>query len=282
MNEQTLERFAGKTIYILRETVNKFEKPCLLWSMGKDSTLMLYLARMAFPGKKIPFDVVHIDTGRKFPEMYQFRYELMNEWDLSLRIADNRPLIDVTPEKFGHVFCCMQLKTDALKRAIEEKKYDAVIVGIRWDEHGVRSKERVMSPRDKEFKWKVWKEQEGGDSGLASLQDPEMGGWDIYASDFEGADHVRVHPILHWDEQSVWEYMKLKDIPVNPMYFAKGGLRYRSLGCMPCTEPVESNADTIDKIIEELEKTKVPERAGRSQDKEEEAVMERLREWGYM
>lgn len=278
MNEQTLERFAGKTIYILRETVNKFEKPCLLWSMGKDSTLMVYLAKMAFP--EIPFDVVHIDTKLKFPEMYEFRDKLMLEWNLNLKVATS--IYEGTPGKTGHEGCCTIMKTNTLKDAIKLGGYDAVIVGIRWDEHGVRSKERVMSPRDKEFKWKVWKEQEGGDSGLASLQDPEMGGWDIYASDFEGADHVRVHPILHWDEQSVWEYIKLKDIPVNSMYFAKGGLRYRSLGCMPCTEPVESDADTIDKIIEELEKTKVPERAGRAQDKEEEAVMERLREWGYM
>ena len=281
MNEQTLKRFAGKTIYILRETVNKFEKPCLLWSMGKDSTLMLYLARMAFPGKKIPFDVVHIDTKLKFPEMYEFRDKLTLEWYLNLKVATS--IYEGTPGKTGHEGCCTIMKTNTLKDAIKLGGYDAVIVGIRWDEHGVRGKERYMSPRDKEFKWNVSKPQEGGDSGLASLQDPEMSGWDIFASDFKDADHVRVHPILHWDERSVWEYIKWKSFPVNQMYFDRGnGVRYRSLGCMPCTEPIQSDADTIDKIIEELEKTKVPERAGRVNTKEENAVMQRLREWGYM
>lgn len=279
MNEQTLERFASKTVYILREVKSRFKNPCLLWSMGKDSTLMLYLCLQAFIG--MPFEVVHIDTGFKFKEMYDFRDKMKYEWGVPLRVVKHTVPDNISPEN-NHEQCCTLRKTTALKKVIEHNNYDAVIVGIRRDEHGVRGKERYMSPRDKNFKWNVSKPQEGGDSGLASLQDPEMGGWDIYASDFAGADHVRVHPILHWSEQDVWEYIKMKNIPVNPLYFAKNGRRYRSLGCIPCTKPVESDADTIDKIIEELEKTKIPERDGRVQDKEEQAVMERLREWGYM
>lgn len=285
MNVQTLERFAGKTIYILREAKQKFKKPCLLWSMGKDSTLMVYLTKMAFPGQ-IPFDVVHIDTGFKFKEMYEFRDRLKKEWNLPLAVSTyekGQRMIIPHPDRNGHEFCCTALKTNNLKGIIRSRGYDAVIVGIRRDEHGVRGKERVMSPRDRDFRWLVWEEKEGGDSGLESLQDPEMVGWDIYASDFgHDCDHVRVHPLLHWDERSIWEYIKLKNIPVNPLYFARSGQRFRSLGCVPCTKPIESNADTIDKIIEELEKTTIPERSGRVQDKEEEAVMEKLRAWGYM
>lgn len=284
MNKETLERFASKTIYIMRETKSQFKNPCLLWSMGKDSTLMLYLCKEAFFGE-IPFDVVHIDTGYKFPEMYAFRDKLEKEWALPLmieRYAKGQRMIHPHPDKNGHEFCCSTLKTRSLKEVIEIKGYDAVIVGIRRDEHGVRGKERYMSPRDKDFKWNVSRPREGGDSGLESLQDPEMGGWDIYATEFAGAQHVRVHPILHWCEQDVWEYISWKGIPVVPLYFARDGERYRSLGCTPCTEPIKSSADTIDKILEELEKTKIPERSGRVQDKEEEAVMERLREWGYL
>jgi len=168
-------------------------------------------------------------------------------------------------------------------KLLRKNNVDAAIVSIRRDEHAIRGYERYMSPRDREFKWKIAEEQKGGDSGMKALQDTELGGWGLFESDFgEECDHVRVHPILHWDEADVWEYMKEKKLPVNPLYFAKGGKRYRSLGCRPCTLPVESDASTIDEITEELKKTKIKERSGRAQDKESSHAMEKLRSLGYM
>jgi sulfate adenylyltransferase subunit 2 len=173
-------------------------------------------------------------------------------------------------------------KTDALKQVIKEHGFDALLVGIRRDEHGVRNKERYMSPRDKEFRWNVAKEKAGGDSGMQSMQDTELAGWGLYATKFKDADHVRVHPILHWTELDIWEYVEKENLPVNPLYFSKDGKRYRSLGCVPCTQPTESKADTIKKIIEEIKTSKESERGGRSQDKEEAHAMEKLRSLGYM
>jgi len=184
----------------------------------------------------------------------------------------------------GHFECCNALKTDNLKMVIKEGGYDAILVGIRRDEHGVRAKEHYFSPRDNDFKWKTSKEVEAitteTDSGLVSLQDPEFSGWDLYASEYDDSSHVRIHPLLHWGEEEIWQYVKEKGIEVNPMYFAKNGKRFRSLGCMPCTAPVDSNADTVDKIIEELRITKVEERSGRLSTKEYN--MEKLRSLGYM
>jgi sulfate adenylyltransferase subunit 2 len=142
-----------------------------------------------------------------------------------------------------------------------------------------------MSPRDNDFKWKISRdlkedEKDGSDSGLKSLQDPEFSGWDLYATEYEDTQHVRVHPILHWSELDIWEYTKLRGLMFNPMYISKNGKRFRSLGCMPCTNPVNSNASNIDEIIEELKTTQEEERSGRENTKEE--LMEQLRALGYM
>ncbi len=276
------KQLQNKSVYVLREAKSQFKKPAVLCSFGKDSTVMLYLIKDAFG--EIPFPVIHLDTGYKFPEMYEYRDWLQKELGFQLIIAKNEKALKegMSPDQ-GHFECCNALKTENLKTVVRKNGFDAILVGIRWDEHGIRNKEHYMSPRDNDFKWKTSKKAEKtvqSDSGLESLQDPEFSGWDLYASEYDDSSHVRVHPILHWSEEEIWQYIKDKDIRINPMYFAKGGKRYRSLGCMACTEPVNSDADTIDRIIDELKQTQVAERSGRLNTKEYN--MEKLRSLGYM
>ena len=284
---QNLNELENRSIFIMREAVKKYKKPALLWSMGKDSTTMLHLARKAFFGK-IPFPVVHIDTSFKFPGVYEFREKYAKEFGINLVIAQNKSALQngikcgKECDSSGVLICCNELKTNALKQAIKENDFDAVFVGIRRDEHGVRAKERYFSPRDKNFAWNVSKEKIGGDSGLEASQDSEMSGWNIYATEFREADHVRIHPLLHWTELEIWNYIKQENIPVPNLYFSKNGKRYRSIGCKPACFPIESNADTIEKIISELGTTSTKEREGRLQDKEREYTMEKLRSLGYM
>lgn len=262
-----LEGLEKKSISLLREAKAQFKKPAVLWSTGKDSTAVLWLCKKAFFGK-IPFPVVHIDTGYKFPIMYEFRDNLAKEWDLDLIIAKNKNAFkDVSPKK-GKLDCCTQLKTVALKNLLEKEKFDALFLAIRRDEHGIRAKERYYSPRDEEFRWN-YKDQPA-----------EM--WDLYVKPSEDCSHMRVHCILEWTELNVWQYVKQEKIPVNPLYYAKDGKRYRSLGCQPCTVPVPSNAQTIDEIVKEIETSKTLERAGRAQDKEKAYMMQKLRSLGYM
>jgi len=266
--EDHLADLERKSISIIREAKAQFKNIAVLWSTGKDSTATLWLCRKAFFGK-IPFPVIHIDTGYKFPEIYEFRDRIAKEWDLDLIIARNEEATrrGMSPEK-GKLQCCTALKTEALKMLIKEKEFDALILSIRRDEHGIRAKERVFSPRDEDFRWRY------------EDQPAEM--WDLYVKPSEDFSHMRVHPLLHWTELDVWLYVKREGLPVNPLYFAKNGKRYRSLGCMPCTVPIPSNAGTIDEIIEELKTTNVPERAGRAQDKERAYMMQKLRSLGYM
>ena len=272
-----------RTDFILREAKSKFGKKVgVLWSTGKDSTCMLHLIKANFG--EIPWPVIHLDTSYKFKEMYDFREKLAKEWGFKLVVAKNEEALKkgIGPKTHSKMECCTQLKTETLKQVLKDLKLKAVIVSIRQDEHGIRALERYFSPRDKEFKWNIAREKKGGDSGLEALQDTELSGWNLFATDFgSGCSNVRVHPILHWTELDVWEYTKEFNLPVNPMYFAKDGYRYRSLGCEPCTAPVKSNASTIDEVIEELKKTKVKERSGRAQDKESEYVMQKLRALGY-
>ncbi len=264
-----LDELENKSIYIIREAYKQFKKVTLLWSIGKDSTTMLWLARKAFFGK-IPFPVMHIDTTCKFPEMYKFRDYWAKELGLKFMVAKNEEAIakGVGYDTHDAFTCCHELKTVALQKAIEREKFKALFVGIRRDEHGVRAKERVFSPRNIEFKW--------------NYKDQPAELWDQYKTKADTETHLRIHPMLHWTEVDIWEYIKREDIPINELYFAKNGKRYRSLGCMPITVPINSNADTVDKIIEELKTTKAPERAGRSQDKEQAHTMQKLRSLGYM
>jgi len=272
----------NQTVHVLREVDAQFKKPCVLWSAGKDSTAMLNLIRGSFFGS-IPWDVVHIDTGHKFPEMIKFRDELANDWGFNLLVTQNEARFD--PDEHGHHNCCMNLKTKMLKQIINDQGYDAVIVSIRRDEHEIRNVERVTSPRDDLGNWRFVLDEAGKDAPIKSLSNVQL--WDLIESDFgDNVNHVRIHPFLvrnYWSEIDVWNYIDKFDVPTNPLYFADnvdGRHRFRSLGCMPCTKPIKSRATTIQQIIDELIVLKAGERDGRNQDKEDNLKV--MRYLGYM
>jgi sulfate adenylyltransferase subunit 2 len=264
-----LDELESRSIYIIREAYAQFRKVVLLWSVGKDSTTLVWLARKAFFGTP-PFPVLHIDTGYKFPEIYLFRDRLAREFGLQLVIARNDEALaaGMGPGKKDKLSCCTELKTEGLKGAIRGHRFEALLLGIRRDEHGVRAKERYFSPRDSQFRWDF------------ANQPPEL--WDQFRTRSEDRTHVRVHPLLHWTELDVWQYVRREKMPICPLYFAKAGRRYRSIGCAPCCAPIVSDADTVDKIVQELETSTSAERAGRSQDKESAYTMQKLRALGYM
>ena len=290
-----LDKLENESIYILREAYNQFKNLCMLWSIGKDSTVLLWLARKAFFGH-VPFPLVHIDTRYKIPEMIEYRDRLAMDWKLDMVYGLNISALE-KKETFpdgnvDRITCCRNLKSEALKHVLsgewpryrfDHKKgmyviddnkepYTGVIVGVRADEEGSRSKERYFSPRDRESDWDV------GD------QPPEF--WNQFKTDFAPGTHVRIHPLLDWTELNIWEYIEIENIPMVSLYFDKGeGKRYRSLGCYPCTKPVESTARDVPEIIEELRSGKfanIAERAGREQDKEDAGTLETLRREGYM
>jgi sulfate adenylyltransferase subunit 2 len=290
-----LSALEARSIHILREAHASFKDLCMLWSIGKDSTVLLWLARRAFFGH-VPFPLVHIDTSFKIPEMIAYRDALAAEWKLNIVYGENREALDAG-QTFPHgavdrTTCCSLLKTKALKqtlsgegpryrfdhatgRYVRETKptpYTGVIVGVRSDEEGSRSKERYFSPRSRAGDWDI------GD------QPPEL--WEQYKLDLRPGTHVRVHPLLDWTELNVWEYIKREQIPTVPLYYDQGsGRRYRSLGCGPCTAPVESRAANVDEILVELRTGKfanVAERSGRAQDTGDSAGLESLRRGGYM
>ena len=263
-----LDMLESQSIYILREAYRKFKKLAMLWSVGKDSTVLLWLARKAFLGH-CPIPLVHIDTTLKIPEMIEFRDKIAQEWGVRLIVSTNTQALaeGMGPDK-GKIVCCNSLKTEALQQLMAEKGFTALILGIRRDEEGTRAKERYFSPRDGNFEWNY------------KDQPPEF--WDQFKTDFDEDTHIRVHPILHWTEVEVWQYIKRENIPVVDLYFARNGRRYRSLGCAPCTGTVESNATTVDQIIDELLTTTISERSVRAQDQEDTYAMQKLRARGYM
>jgi sulfate adenylyltransferase subunit 2 len=267
-----LDELESQSIYILREAFSKIEKLAMLWSIGKDSTVLLWLARKAFFGR-VPFPLVHVDTGFKIPSMTEYRDRLAREWKLELIVARNEHVLQQARTfPGGHatrVECCGCLKKDVLKLVLDKHHFGGVIVGVRRDEEPTRAKERYFSPRDRQMEWQV------------QDQPPEL--WDQFKTDFPKGTHVRIHPLLHWTELNVWEYIERERIPVIPLYFADGqGERYRSLGCAPCTFPIKSSARTVSDIVRELRTTRTPERAGRAQDQESEDAFEKLRRDGYM
>ena len=261
-----LERLEQESIFILREAYHAFDKMAMLWSLGKDSNVMLWLARKAFFGT-IPFPVVHVDTGKKFKEMYGFRDRYADEWQLDLIVRDC-PDVLAADRHLPPAAKSAARKTAGLRAALQEFQWDAVIAGIRRDEQGTRAKERFFSPRQKDGSWDV------------RHQPPEF--WDHYHTEFPSGTHVRVHPLLSWHEIDIWRYVAQEHIPVVPLYFARDGKRYRSLGDEDITEAVVSEASTLEEIIAELEETRVPERAGRKMDHEREDSFERLRATGYL
>jgi len=290
-----LDELESRSVYILREAYACFKQLCMLWSIGKDSTVLLWLARKAFFGH-VPFPLVHIDTSFKIPEMIAYRDRLAEEWSLTLiygqnqvALAEKRTFPDGAVDRLT---CCTLLKTEALRHTISgewpryrfshaSKQYErdrsaepftGVIVGARSDEEGSRSKERYFSPRSHDNQWDV------------ADQPPEF--WNQYKTEFAPGTHVRIHPLLDWTELDIWEYIERERIPTVSLYYNQGdGTRYRSLGCWPCTLPIQSEARTPAEIIMELRSGKlanVAERSGRAQDRDDGGGLEALRREGYM
>lgn len=290
-----LDRLESIGIHILRESYANFKNMCMLWSIGKDSTVLLWLARKAFLGH-VPFSLVHIDTSYKIPEMIKYRDKLAKDWHLNMIYGQNEDAIEnktTFPDgSIDRLTCCKFLKSEALRNTLsgrwpryrfEHSKskyvldsntepYTGVIVGVRADEEGSRSKERYFSPRDRQNDWDV------GD------QPPEL--WNQYKTDFAPGTHLRIHPLLDWTELNIWEYIQRENIPMVSLYFDQGeGKRYRSLGCMPCTNSIKSKASNVAEVIEELKSgqlANIAERSGRAQDAEDGGGLETLRREGYM
>ncbi len=261
-----LDQLEAQSVFILREAFNKIDRMAMLWSLGKDSNVMIWLARKAFFGH-MPFPVMHIDTGRKFPEMYAFRDWAVREWKLKLILEDCPPVEEVDASLPPAARSAAR-KTLGLKAAIRKHAFTGIIAGIRRDEEAIRAKERVFSPR--------------GDAGQWDFRDQPPEFWDFFNTDLPPGTHLRIHPLLHWTELDIWLYTRREGIPVIDLYFAKNGQRYRSLGDKDITNPVPSSAATLDEVIAELKATRTPERAGRAMDHETEDAFERLRADGYM
>ena len=289
-----LDQLESKSIYILREAHHAFPNLAMLWSVGKDSTVLLRLAQKAFFGH-VPFPLIHIDTSYKIPEMIAYRDALALKWKLEMIVGQNRKALKERKTfpcgKVSRIDCCKLLKTKALREVLSEgerfklnhetKKYKpdpssepftGLILGIRADEEGSRSKERIFSPRNLKNEWDT------------ANQPPEF--WDQYNTEFPKGTHARIHPLLDWTELNVWQYIKREKIPIVKLYFNQEcGTRYRSLGCAPCTNPISSTSSNIPEIVNELQKgrlTNIAERSGRAQDEEDGGGLEDLRKDGYM
>jgi sulfate adenylyltransferase subunit 2 len=263
---QLLDELEARSVAILREAYFRVSPLCMLWSMGKDSTALLWLARKAFFGN-VPFPVVLLDTEMELPEVYAFRDELAREWQLDLHNEPCPPESEMDPTLPPATRAAAR-KTAGLRALVERHGYRGVIAGIRRDEQATRAKERTFSPRAADGSWDVVR------------QPPEL--WDVYHTDIPDGAHLRIHPLLHWTEVDIWRYTQREGIPIVPLYLARDGKRYRSLGEKNITVPIDSNASSIDEIIAELTTTKAPERAGRVMDNETEDAFERLRTGGYM
>lgn len=292
-----LEMLEAESIYILREVASEFRRPTLLYSMGKDSSVMLLLAQKAFSPSKIPFSLLHIDTTYKFREMIEFRETMSRQLALHLIVRTNHKAIALgaNPFTMGTTSCCAELKTKALLDALQECNIDAAIGGARRDEEKSRAKERVFSLRDASGQWDP------------RNQRPEL--WSLYNTRIANQQTIRVFPLSDWTELDIWEYISQERIPVVPLYFAKerevlvrnGVLvpfehriqllpgeatqmvmcRMRSLGCTYCTGAIRSTADTVVKIIEELKRLRRSERENRVIDHDQEASMELKKLEGY-
>jgi len=292
-----LQALEAESIAILREAVAEFARPVMLYSIGKDSSVMLRLAQKAFFPGKIPFPLLHIDTSYKFPEMISFRDAYAKEIGADLVVHRNEEAIanGANPYTLGTQNCCGLLKTRALLDALEAGGYDAAFGGARRDEEKSRAKERVYSFRDAAGQWDP------------KNQRPEL--WSLYNSRLRKGESIRVFPLSNWTELDIWLYLYAEKIPIVPLYFAqdrpvitRGGattlvhdgmklfpnevvrtekVRMRSLGCLPCTGAMKSDADTLPKIIEELMTFRRSERENRAIDHDEEGSMELKKREGY-
>ena len=292
-----LQALEAESIYILREAAAEFARPVMLYSIGKDSSVMLRLAQKAFFPGKIPFPLLHVDTSYKFPEMIEFRDSYAREIGAELIVHRNREALErgANPFALGTQKCCGLLKTTALLDALAAGGFNAAFGGARRDEEKSRAKERIYSFRDSHGQWDP------------KNQRPEL--WNIFNSRIDKAESIRVFPLSNWTELDVWLYIHAEKIPIVPLYYARerkavlrngsivliysdGQLlpgektefvkcRMRSLGCMPCTGAIRSEADTVPKIIEEMISFRRSERENRAIDHDEEGSMEIKKREGY-
>lgn len=292
-----LRELESESIYVLREVASQFDNPVMLFSGGKDSIVMFHLARKAFWPAKVPFPLLHIDTGHNFTETIEFRDDLVKKTGANLIVGSVQTSIDegkVTEEK-GINASRNALQTNTLLEAIEKGKFDAAMGGGRRDEEKARAKERFFSHRDEFGQWDP------------KNQRPEL--WNLFNGLKNYGEHFRVFPISNWTEMDVWQYILQENIEIPSLYFSHqravlerdGSLladtgviekkpdeksevrtvRFRTIGDMTCTGAVESDADTLEKIIEEVSATRITERGGRSDDKRSEAAMEDRKKQGY-
>ncbi len=298
LNRPNANALEHEAIYIIREVAAQFEKPVLLFSGGKDSITLVRLAQKAFWPAKIPFPLMHIDTGHNFPETIEFRDKLVEELGVELIVRNVQDSIDEGKviEETGKYASRNMLQTTTLLDAIEEFKFDACIGGARRDEEKARAKERIFSVRDDFGQWDE------------KNQRPEL--FDMLNGEIEIGQNVRVFPISNWTELDVWSYIQKENIEIPSIYFAhprniflRDGLiwsaedavvfraedekveermvRFRTVGDMSCTAAVESYADTIEKVVSEIRESKISERGARIDDKRSEAAMEKRKQQGY-
>ncbi|MED5510045.1 MAG: sulfate adenylyltransferase subunit CysD [Pseudomonadota bacterium] len=299
-----LQQLEAESIHIMREVAAGFERPCMFYSIGKDSTVMLHLARKAFAPGKVPFTLLHIDTTWEFAEMASFRDRLVDEHDLDLIVHINEAALSegVHPIESGSVVYNDLMKTVALKQALDKYGFDAALGGARRDEERSRAKERIFSVRSATHRWDP------------KAQRPEL--WNIYNTRLNPGETVRVFPLSNWTELDIWMYILRESIDIVPLYFAKPRLswldegtgqilglddermlpylsesekagleerwiRFRTLGCYPQTGAVESRSETVGDIIIEMINSRTSERQGRMLDKDQANSMERKKQEGY-
>jgi sulfate adenylyltransferase subunit 2 len=293
-----LERLEAEAIQVMREVVAECEKPVMLYSIGKDSAAMLHVALKAFYPAKLPFPLLHVDTKWKFRDMYAFRERMVNEFGFDLLVYTNPEGLaqDINPFTHGSAIHTDIMKTQALKQALDLYGFDAAFGGARRDEEKSRAKERIFSFRSAQHRWDP------------KNQRPEL--WRLYNARKHKGESIRVFPMSNWTELDIWQYIYLRDIPIVPLYYSAvrpvverhGALimvddermplrpgekpmlkkvRFRTLGCYPLTGAVESEADTLPAIIQEMLLTTSSERQGRVIDHDQSASMEKKKQEGY-
>jgi sulfate adenylyltransferase subunit 2 len=293
-----LKQLEAESIHIIREVAAEFDNPVMLYSIGKDSAVMLHLARKAFFPGKLPFKLLHVDTNWKFKEMIEFRSQMAEKYDLDILVHKNQEGLkqNINPFDDGSSKHTDIMKTQALKQALDHYGFDAAFGGARRDEEKSRAKERVYSFRDRNHRWDP------------KNQRPEL--WNIYNARINRGESIRVFPLSNWTELDIWQYIHLESIDIVPLYFAdkrpvverdgmlinvnddrlklKEGekieyrnVRFRTLGCYPLTGAVESNATTLPEIIQEMLLTTTSERQGRAIDHDSSGSMEKKKQEGY-
>ena len=293
-----LRQLEAESIYLFREVVAECENPVMLYSIGKDSSVLLHLARKAFFPSKLPFPVLHVDTTWKFREMIEFRGKIVEDYGLDLIVYTNQNGLEqgVSPITHGSSLHTDIMKTEALKQALDKFGFDAAFGGARRDEEASRAKERMLSFRTSTHRWDPKKQR------------PEL--WNIFNTRVRNGESLRAFPLSNWTELDVWDYIQQEEIPVVPLYFAKErpiverdgmlvmvddhrfalrpdekpvlrSVRFRTLGCYPLTGAIESTASTLPEIIQEMSRSRTSERQGRLIDRDAIGSMEKKKQEGY-